>query len=69
MQKHLNPNMKEVVRGEMLKLLDASIIYPISYSNWVSPTQVIPKKSRVTFVKNEHNELVPLGFKWVGECA
>ena len=50
--------MKEVVKGELLKLLDMSIIYPISDSKWVSPTQVAPKKSGVTVVKNEHNELV-----------
>ncbi|XP_026405447.1 uncharacterized protein LOC113300449, partial [Papaver somniferum] len=31
------PNMKEVVRKEVLKLLDAGIIYPISDSKWVSP--------------------------------
>ena len=59
MQRHLNPNMKEVVRREVLKLLDAGIIYPISDSKWVSPTQVVPKKSRVTVMKNEYNELVP----------
>ena len=59
MQRRLNPNMKEVVRGEVLKLLDAGIIYPISDSKWVSPTQVVPKKSGVTVVKNELNELVP----------
>ena len=59
MQRLLNPNMKEIVRGEVLKLLDAGIIYPISDSKWVSPTQVVPKKSGVTVVKNEHNELVP----------
>ena len=45
MQRRLNPNMKDVVRGEVLKLLDANIIYPISNSKWVSPTQVVPKKS------------------------
>ena len=38
MQRRLNPNMKEVVRGEVLKLLDAGIIYPIANSKWVSPT-------------------------------
>ena len=38
MQKCLNPNMKEVVRGEVLKLLDVGIIYPISDFKWVSPT-------------------------------
>ena len=39
----LNPNMQEVVRAEVLKLLDAGIIYPISDSSWVSPVQVVPK--------------------------
>ncbi|XP_052172242.1 uncharacterized protein LOC127788168 [Diospyros lotus] len=59
MQRRLNPNMKEVVRGEVLKLLDAGIIYPISDSKWVSPTQVVPKKSGVTVIANENNELIP----------
>ena len=60
MQRRLNPNMKEVVRGEVIKLLDAGIIYPISDSKWVSPTQVVPKKSGVTVIKNEKEELVPM---------
>ncbi|CAL2247437.1 unnamed protein product [Prunus armeniaca] len=58
-QRKLNPKMKEVVRAEVLKLLDVGIIYPISYSKWVSPVQVVPKKSGITVVKNEKNELVP----------
>ena len=58
-QRRLNPNMKEVVRAEVLKLLDVGIIYPISDSLWVSPVQVVPKKSGITVVKNEENELVP----------
>ena len=48
MQRRLNPNMKEVVRTEVLKLLDACIIYPISDSLWASLVQVVPKKSGVT---------------------
>ena len=59
MQRRLNPNMKEVVKNEVIKLLDHNIIYPISDSKWVSPTQVVPKKSGVTVVKNENNELIP----------
>ena len=59
MQKRLNPNMKDVVQGEVLKLLDADIIYPISDSKWISPTQVVPKKSTVTIIANENNELIP----------
>jgi hypothetical protein len=58
MQRRLNPNMKEVVRNEVIKLLDNGIIYPISDSKWVSPTQVVPKKSRVTVITNEKNELI-----------
>ena len=44
---------------EVLKLLQAGIIYPISYSCWVSPTQVVPKKSGVTTVLNEKGEEMP----------
>ena len=32
---------------------------PIAYRKWVSPTQVVPKKSGVTVAENEHNELIP----------
>ena len=49
-QRRLNPHMQEVVRIEVLKLLQAGIIYPISDSTWVSLTQVVPKKSGVTTV-------------------
>lgn len=52
-QRRLNPYMKEVIKNEVLKLLDVGIIYPISDSKWVSPTQVVPKKSGITVVKNE----------------
>src|SRR5262249_13346463 len=58
-QRRLNPNMKEVVKKEVLKLLNAGIIYPISDSEWVSPVQVVPKKEGVTEVTNEKNELIP----------
>ena len=52
-QRRLNPIMQEVVRAEVLKPLDVGIIYPISDSNWVSPVQVLPKKSGITVVTNE----------------
>ena len=54
--RRLNPHLHEVVRIEVLKLLQAGIIYPIYDSTWVSPTQVVPKKSGVTTVKNEKCE-------------
>ena len=58
-QRRLNLVMKEVVKKEVLKLLDVGVIYPIADSKWVSPTQVVPKKFGVTVVANEHNELIP----------
>ena len=51
-QRRLNPIMKEVVKKEVLKLLDVGVIYPIADNKWVSPTQVVPKKSGVTVVAN-----------------
>ena len=59
-QRRLNPHMQEVVRIEVLKLLQAGIIYPIFDSTWVSPTQVVPKKSGVTIVKNKKGDLPAL---------
>ena len=41
--RRLNPHLQEVVRIEVLKLLQVGIICPISDSTWVSPTQVVPK--------------------------
>ena len=58
-QHRLNPPMMEVMKKEILKLLDVRVIYPISDSKWVSPIQEVPKKFGVTVVKNNENELVP----------
>jgi len=43
-QRRLNPFMQDVVRIKILKLLDNGIIYPISDSQWVSPSTLSPKK-------------------------
>ena len=51
-QRRLNLKMMEVVKDEVVKLLEAGIIYSISDNNWVSLVQVVPKKSGVTVVKN-----------------
>jgi len=51
--------MQEGVKKEILKLLKAGIIYPISDSAWVSLIHVVPKKGAMTVVKNENNELIP----------
>ena len=58
-QRRLNPKMKEVVRKEVLKWLDAGVIYPISHSSWVSPVQVVPKKGGTTVIETENNVLLP----------
>ncbi|GKV04420.1 hypothetical protein SLEP1_g16575 [Rubroshorea leprosula] len=47
-QRRLNPNMQEVVKKEVIKWLDAGIIFPISDSTWVSPVQIVPKKGGTT---------------------
>ncbi|GJS67025.1 hypothetical protein Tco_0681589 [Tanacetum coccineum] len=58
-QRRLNPNMQEVVKKEIMKLLDIGIIYPIADSPWVSPIYCVPKKGGITVVTNENDELVP----------
>ena len=60
-QRILNPIMKEEVRKEVLKILEAGLIYPILDSSWVSLVQVVPKKGGMTVVKNDRNELIPKG--------
>lgn len=57
-QRRLNPDMSEVVKKEVMKLIDVGIIYPISYSKWVSTVHVVPKKDGMTVVKNERGNLL-----------
>ncbi|GJS52811.1 reverse transcriptase domain-containing protein [Tanacetum coccineum] len=58
-QRRVNPNIKEVVKKEVIKILDARLIYPISDSHWVSHVQVVPKKGGMVIVKNQKDELIP----------
>ncbi|GJU36552.1 reverse transcriptase domain-containing protein [Tanacetum coccineum] len=58
-QRRVNPKIHEVIKKEVLKLLDAGMIYPISDSPWVSPVHCVPKKGGITVVANEENELIP----------
>ncbi|GKB71482.1 reverse transcriptase domain-containing protein [Tanacetum coccineum] len=51
--------MQEVVKKEIVKLLDTDIIYPITDSIWVSPIHCVPKKGGITVVTNENDELDP----------
>jgi hypothetical protein len=43
-QRRLTHAMREVVKKEVIKLLDARIIYPVPHSEWVSPVHCVPKK-------------------------
>ncbi|XP_059315781.1 uncharacterized protein LOC132066492 [Lycium ferocissimum] len=58
-QRRLNPPMQEVVKTKIIKWLDASVVYPITDSPWVSPIQCVPKKGGITIVPNAKNELIP----------
>nr|GEV34324.1 reverse transcriptase domain-containing protein [Tanacetum cinerariifolium] len=58
-QRRVNPKIHEVIKKELIKLLDAGMIYPISDSPWVSPIHCVPKKGGITVVENENNELIP----------
>ena len=68
-QRRLNLKMKEMVRTEILKLLEAGIIYPIVDSRWVSHVHCVPKKGGITVVPNDKNELIPqrivMGYRMV----
>jgi len=41
----MNPNLREIVKEELQKLLNVNFIYPISNSQWVSPLVFVPKKN------------------------
>jgi len=57
MQRRLNPLMIEVVKAEILKLLDVGVIYPIMNSK--TPIHAVPKKTIITLVKNKNDKLIP----------
>nr|GFC56027.1 reverse transcriptase domain-containing protein [Tanacetum cinerariifolium] len=57
-QRRVNPKINNVIKQEVLKLLDAGLIYPISDSPWVSPVHCVPKRGGFTIVENEDNELI-----------
>nr|GEV22864.1 reverse transcriptase domain-containing protein [Tanacetum cinerariifolium] len=57
-QRRVNPKIHDVIKQEVLNLLDVGLIYPISDSPWVSPVHCVQKKSGFTVVENEDNELI-----------
>nr|GEZ53723.1 reverse transcriptase domain-containing protein [Tanacetum cinerariifolium] len=56
-QRRVNLEIHKVIKKELIKLLDARMIYPISDNPWVSPIHCVPKKGGITVVENENNEL------------
>nr|GEV71984.1 reverse transcriptase domain-containing protein [Tanacetum cinerariifolium] len=58
-QRRVNPKIDELIKKEVIKLLDARLNYPIFDSPWVSPVHCLPKKGGMTIVENEDNELIP----------
>nr|GFB86331.1 reverse transcriptase domain-containing protein [Tanacetum cinerariifolium] len=58
-QRRVNPKIREVIKKEVIKLLDAGMIYSISDSPWLSPIHCVPKKGGIIVVENENNELIP----------
>nr|GEW25241.1 reverse transcriptase domain-containing protein [Tanacetum cinerariifolium] len=58
-QRRVNPKIHELIKKEVIKLLDAGMIYPIYDSPWVSPIHCVPKKGGIIVVENENNELIP----------
>nr|GEY07111.1 reverse transcriptase domain-containing protein [Tanacetum cinerariifolium] len=56
----VNPKIHEVIKKEVIKLLDAELIYPVSDSPWVSPVHCVPKKGGMTVVENKDDELIPI---------
>nr|GEZ72778.1 hypothetical protein [Tanacetum cinerariifolium] len=57
-QRRVNPKIHDVIKQEVIKLLDTGLIYPIPYSPWASPLHCVPKKGGFTVVENEDNELI-----------
>nr|GEU29506.1 hypothetical protein [Tanacetum cinerariifolium] len=43
-QRRVNLKIHKVIKKEVIKLLDAGLIYPISDSPWVSPVHCVPKR-------------------------
>nr|GEV01407.1 reverse transcriptase domain-containing protein [Tanacetum cinerariifolium] len=59
-QRRVNLKIHDVIKKEVIKLLDAGMIYPISDSPWVSPIHCVPKKGGMTIIpKTKRKQLSP----------
>ncbi|GJX91642.1 reverse transcriptase domain-containing protein [Tanacetum coccineum] len=77
LQRHLNPKVQDVVKNEIIKLLDSGLIYPILDSSWVSSIHVVPKKGGIIDIskfqshlkiKKRNCSLVLMGLFLIDEC-
>ena len=59
-QRRLNLPMQEVVKKEIIKWLDAEVIYPIGDSSWVCAVHCVPKRGGMIVHPNDKNEIVPI---------
>jgi hypothetical protein len=50
--------MKEVVKKEVIHLLDVGIFYPIYESGCISQVHCVPKKGEITLGANGNEELI-----------
>nr|GEV89468.1 DNA-directed DNA polymerase [Tanacetum cinerariifolium] len=58
-QRRVNPKIHDVIKKEVIKLIDAGMIYHIFDSPWVSLIHCVPKKGGMTVFANANNELIP----------
>ena len=55
--RRINPTLRDIVKNELQRLLNASFIYPISDSQWVSTLVIVPKKGGKWHVYVDYREL------------
>eukprot|EP00253_Pinus_taeda_P022334 PITA_22334 len=56
-QRRMNPALKDIVKEELQKLLDAGFIYPIFDSEWVLPLVLVTKKNGKWRICVDYREL------------